>query len=411
LTLSLESLDSLETANSKQESHLAPILFALTLTRIVVNCIRRFPYVILSPLAAALGVPTSTIEATLSLQVAIGVTSPFTGLYIDRIGRKRVMLAAIGGLTFFASIGAFGQTTNLILFVLVAGGACKILFDPAMQAYIGDRVPYARRGMAIGITELAWAGSLFIMGPLAAYLITQVSVGAIFGVIAVGGAITFVLLAALVPADASVIHRREDGQPGRLRVLFATRPAVAMLIFAVLASIAAEVMTIVYERWFREVFLLSTVTLGTLSAVISAAEVGGEGTVITLSDRFGKRRLLILTTLAAGIIYLILPHTAGNLSLAVVVFFLMFLAFEISIVTSIPLATEVLPQARGTMLSANVAAISIGRAVGTLLGGWMFRTAGYSLNGTVAMILNLIAVVLIWRFVFDHEHPGHHKNT
>jgi hypothetical protein len=38
----------------------------------------------------------------------------------------------------------------------------------------------------------------------------------------------------------------------------------------------------------------------------------------------------------------------------------------------------------------------------------MFRTAGYSLNGTVAMILNLIAVVLIWRFVFDH---AHHKNT
>jgi predicted MFS family arabinose efflux permease len=60
------------------------------------------------------------------------------------------------------------------------------------------------------------------------------------------------------------------------------------------------------------------------------------------------------------------------------------------------------------MMSANIAALTGGRAVGTLLGGWMFRTAGYSLNGTVAMILNLIAVVLIWRFVFDH---AHHKNT
>jgi predicted MFS family arabinose efflux permease len=184
-----------------------------------------------------------------------------------------------------------------------------------------------------------------------------------------------------------------------------------MLAFAVLSSIAAEVMTIVYERWFREVFLLSTVTLGTLSAVISAAEVGGEGTVIALSDRVGKRRLLMLTSLAAGIVYFVLPLTAGHLSLAVMAFFLMFLAFEISIVTSMPLATEVLPQARTTMMSVNMAALTGGRAFGTLLGGWMFRTAGYSLNGTVAMILNMIAVVLIWRFVFDHAHVEHHKNT
>jgi predicted MFS family arabinose efflux permease len=252
---------------------------------------------------------------------------------------------------------------------------------------------------------------LFVIGPLAAYLITQVSVGAIFGVIAVGGAVTFVLLAALVPADEAVIHHREEGQPGRLRLLFASRPAIAMLAFAVLSSIAAEVMTIVYERWFREVFLLSTVTLGTLSAVISAAEVGGEGTVIALSDRVGKRRLLMLTSLAAGIVYFVLPLTAGHLSLAVMAFFLMFLAFEISIVTSMPLATEVLPQARTTMMSVNMAALTGGRAFGTLLGGWMFRTAGYSLNGTVAMILNMIAVVLIWRFVFDHAHVEHHKNT
>ena len=32
----------------------------------------------------------------------------------------------------------------------------------------------------------------------------------------------------------------------------------------------------------------------------------------------------------------------------------------------------------------------------------MFRTGGFTLNGTVALILNLIAAVLVWRFVLEH---------
>jgi predicted MFS family arabinose efflux permease len=65
-------------------------------------------------------------------------------------------------------------------------------------------------------------------------------------------------------------------------------------------------------------------------------------------------------------------------------------------------ATEALPTARGTMMSSNFAALAGGRAIGTLLGGWLFRTGGYALNGTLALLLNLIAALLIWRFVREY---------
>src|SRR5207245_4090367 len=128
-----------------------------------------------------------------------------------------------------------------------------------------------------------------------------------------------------------------------------------------------------------------------VSLVISAGEVGGEFFVIAISDRFGKRRLALVTILAVGLIYFVLPMLSGSLPLAIGGIFLMFFTFETSIVVLIPLATEVLPHARGTMLSVNVAALAGGRAVGTLLGGWMLRTGGFAMNGSVALILNLIA--------------------
>jgi predicted MFS family arabinose efflux permease len=396
-----------EIPEQAESARLAPTLAALTLARLMLNGARRFPYVILTPMAAALGVPRVTLEAALSLEWATGAISPFAGPYIDRLGRKTMMLVGIGSLAFFAGIAALGQVAGVILFAIVATGLSKVLYDPAMQAYIGDRTPYRLRGMAIGITELSWSGALFIFGPLAAFLIERATVSAIFAALAVGAALAFLLLTVLLPNDAPRhVHDSAGAHVGvLLRTLRDNKPAIALLIAAALMSVAAESMTIVYEAWLRQVFALSTVVLGTLSWAISLAEVTGEGVVIGVADRLGKRRLAIAGLVATGVCYFALPLTAGSLPAAVIALFLMFLTFEISIVVLIPVATEALPMARGTMMSSNVAALAGGRAIGTLVGGWLFRTGGYALNGTLALLLNLIAAALIWRFV--HEYASH----
>ena len=92
---------------------------------------------------------------------------------------------------------------------------------------------------------------------------------------------------------------------------------------------------------------------------------------------------------------------AGTSTIAVALLFLMFLFFEISVVVLLPLATEVLPQARGTMMSSYTTAFAAGNALGVLLGGWMFRAGGMRFNGIVALALSLTSALLIWRFVSD----------
>jgi DHA1 family inner membrane transport protein len=383
------------------QARLAPILTVLTLARLMINGVRRFPYVILTPMAEALGMERAALEYVLSAQWAVTILSPFAGIFIDRIGRKRMMLIGLGILTLCSTLAALGQSASLIVFALLAGGLSKIFYDPAMQAYIGDNVPYQRRGMAIGVTELAWSGSLFVMGPLAAFLIAQVTLNAIFVVIALGSGISLILLIVMLPAE-KILH--STGQPfyAKFGLLRANRSAVAMVAVAMLMSIGIESMSIVYEAWLRNVFLMSTIALGTLSLVFSAAEVTGEGFVIAVSDKWGKRLLVIAGLGATGILCFLIPYMQSEL-LSVGGLFLMFLAFEIAVVAQIPLATEVLPEARGTMLSMNIAGFASGRALGTLLGGWLFRSGGYGLNGLAGLMLNLIAAAIVWRFVVEHQ--------
>ena len=394
----------MSTAKTIHQERLVPTLAVVTFAKLMLNGARRFPYLILTPMAAALGVPRSTVEAALSAQWAVGIFSPLVGSAIDRVGRKRMMLIGMGGLTVFMAVSAVGQAAGIVLLGLVASGIAKIIYDPAMEAYIGDHTPYERRGMAIGITELAWSASLFVFGPLAVYLIVQASLGAIFAVLAGGSAFSVILLWRVVPADHPTEHHEQPKTniSEALRLL-AVPSVIALLVAGGFISIAAESISIIYEAWLRQSFGITTLVLGTVAWVFSAAEVTGEGVVIGIADRFGKRSLALVAIVATGIVYLMLPLLGTSEVTAVALLFFMYLFFEITVVVLIPVATEALPEARGVMLTAYIAAVSVGRAFGTLLGGWMFRTAGIGLNGIVAMTLSLISAALIWRYVVERR--------
>ena len=42
-----------------------------------------------------------------------------------------------------------------------------------MQAYLGDRVPYEKRGLPLALTELSWSLSFIIGVPLTGFLISK----------------------------------------------------------------------------------------------------------------------------------------------------------------------------------------------------------------------------------------------
>jgi predicted MFS family arabinose efflux permease len=165
-----------------------------------------------------------------------------------------------------------------------------------------------------------------------------------------------------------------------------------------LIAAANEIVAIVYGLWMEDSFGLHVAALGAASAVIGLAELGGEGLVASLSDRLGKRRSLAAGVLLSGLALLALPVLAVSLAGALAGLFLLYLTFEYTLVGTIPLMTEQVPQARSTLMATNIGALSLGRSLGALAGAPLFAL-GIQANALVAAALNLVALLLLIGFV------------
>ena len=163
-----------------------------------------------------------------------------------------------------------------------------------------------------------------------------------------------------------------------------------------LLMLANENMLAVYGEWMESAFGLQVAALGAITAVIGAADLSGEMLIALVSDRFGKRRMVLIAIAISAIGYAGLPWL-GRMGLTAALFglFVAFFGYEAAVVAGLLIISEVLPDARGTMISASIAASLLGRTVGALLGGLLWNAAGFELNGAVGGALNLLGMLLV----------------
>jgi predicted MFS family arabinose efflux permease len=261
---------------------------------------------------------------------------------------------------------------------LVVASFGKTLFDPAIQAYVGNNVSFERRGRVIGIIEIAWAGSTLIGIPALALVIDHVGLRNSFYLLALLGGVSWLLMGVIMPADQARSERQRAKRnflTGML-VLLKTKPAAGMLLFGFLVSAANDCLFVVYGAWFEQDFNVSIVALGFSTVAIGLAELLGESMTALFADRLGMKRAIILGPLMAISAYVLLPFIGKSLGLAMVGLFLVFLSFEFTIVTSFPLCTEVIPQARATMMAGYYAFAGVGRMAGVLCAGFLWSWGG-----------------------------------
>ncbi len=377
---------------------LAPLRGQLTLfliTRIILDTGFRMVYPFLPTFARALGVDISTISLAITARSSLGILSPFIGSAGDSIGRKSAMLM---GLSIFAG----GSLVILLwpsyigfLIALLLGYLGKIVFDPAMQAYLGDRVPYNLRGRAIAITEIGWSGAALVGLPIIGWIIYRSNWVAPFPILGILAALAAFFIWRTIPSDPAIDSER----PTLMRVLrtILSRPStLAALTVSLLINIGNESINVIYGVWLENSFGLQVVALGAASVLIGLAELSGVGLVARLADQLGKIRALSLGIISITVACLLLPFLGGSLIPALLGLFLFYLTFEFTFVTLISLFTELEPSARATLMATSITAAAGGRALGALIGPALFEInilASSAFGAAMAIIALPILIV------------------
>lgn len=386
---------------------LARSIVTVTLARLVVNMTRRFAHPFLPTLARELDVPLASVQNVVAVQGGMGITSPIFGGLAERYGRKRVMAGALVLLIAAATLGAIHPRYGVFAVVMIAFGLAKTLYDPAMQAYLSDRIPYTRRAVALGVTELAWAGGLIAAAPLAGFLLADAGLRAVMIVLALCALGALGALIWLLPPDVPV-RGAITGSPvsplSAWRILRRSPAALGAMAFALLISMGNETFYINYGAWMEASFDLEIGALGIVTIAVAAGEVAGEGIVIAAADRIGKRRMALIGAGLVAVCYALLPVIGATLPLALAGVFLLFLWVEVAIVAAIPIYSELLPDARAVMLAGTIGAASLGRLAGGALGGAVFNASGsFQAIGLLAAGLSLLAFAALWRYVIERE--------
>jgi predicted MFS family arabinose efflux permease len=231
-------------------------LAILLLSRLALNLQFRVVYPFLPAIARGLGVPLETASLLLAVRSLTGVAAPLYGLAGDRWGRRRMMLAGLGALVAGALAVAVSPEFGVALVAFALLGFSTASFVPAAQAYLGDNVPYERRGRVLGLLELAWGLSWLVGVPLSGFAIAGLGWRAPFWVIAGLGLLA--LAALLAGCRGCGAGRAVPSAGGRIRWAMVA-PALAVNCLLVAAN---ENVFVVYGAWLESRFGLAVTAIG-----------------------------------------------------------------------------------------------------------------------------------------------------
>jgi predicted MFS family arabinose efflux permease len=385
-----------------------PIRAASLSAMIVGRTLSNLPFRVTSPflptIARTLGISLTSAGALASVLGGMGILAPMMGRLSDHYGRRRLMQASLILLAVMSILAATSSNFNLALLAFAGFGLSKALYDPAMLAYLGDAVPYAQRGRVVALAELAWSAAWLFGVPLGGILIERAGMSALWWVVGVVAALTVAAIQWTVPPAHHRQQSSESAKAGQWRQLIKMPVVQAVAAVSFLMLFALDNVFILYGAYLEDRFGLTVQTLGLLSVVIAIAEFAAELGSAGLTDKIGKRRSVILGLGGFGVLVLLLPLAGGAAWLTILAFAAAIFIFEYTIVSFVPLVSEVVPAARATLLGIYIGALGAGRIIAPLVGTRLYEESGSLLASCIiSAIAAWLAAIVMWRGIAEQQ--------
>jgi multidrug resistance protein len=249
---------------------------------------------------------------TMGFALAQFVLSPVLGSLGDRIGRRPIILLALGGYAVVNIGFLFAPPTGTLMILRCLEGAVTAGLLPAAQATVGDVVPADRRAQGVGLV-MAGYGFGFILGPfIGGLLYDTLGYAAPFIASSSMGLIALVFAWFLVPE--TYVHVRQNKikvnstqsrqkvflkgyLPGHLTT-FIILMLVSFTLTFTFAFISPVMVFYVYDD-----LNFSATQFGLLVGVLGLAMVLGQIFLGGLSDKYGRKPIIVLGLIVSSIFY------------------------------------------------------------------------------------------------------------
>jgi len=353
------------------------------------NTAYRFVYPFLPVIARGLGVPLEQAALLVSVRHFSGLATPAVARLAGTGERQRKLI--VTGLVLFIAGAAVTALTSIYVGALIGFallGLAKPVFDVSSQSYVAARVPYERRARYLATFEFTWAGALLVGAPATGWLIARTDWSAPFIVFGALSLVALVVTRRFIDAD----RYETVGNGGRERF---TSSARRFLLVAGFFALASEMIVVVFGAWLEDSFGLTVLALGGAAFLIGASELAGESLTFAITDRIGKRRAVFTGLIVSAVGYALLVPASAHLGFGLAVLALALFGFEFTIVSSIPLASELMPGSRTRYLGWMVVAMSLARGVGAAVGPLLFDSFGIPGPAVAAVASAVVAGVIL----------------
>jgi MFS transporter, DHA1 family, multidrug resistance protein len=338
---------------------------------------------------------------------AMAITAPIWGLIADRYGRKPMLLRGLFGGAFVVALMGLASAPWQLLALRVLEGTLTGTVAAA-TALVATSAPRKRLGYALGMVQTAvFAGA---------------SVGPLFGGLAydrIGPRATFEMAAAMLFCGGVTVaffarerftrvakHAMMDEGQGRWRRL---QTSGAFLFTAAMLSMLAAIFVVRMIAMSMQPIIplfvdqlapdnpdvasVAGIVLGAagFTSALAAAYLG------RLGDRIGHRRVLAVSLLGAGLVYLPMAAVRDPWQLAALQALLGVAAGGL-IPSANALVAHLTPvERRGAIFGFTAALAAVGGFIGPLLGALLATSLGFRATFIAAGALMLgVAAMVIW---------------
>lgn len=346
-----------------------------------------------------LGLISAVLALTWGLAAIIG------GRLSDRWGQRRVLIPAV--VIFSLLVATSGLATGLFSLLAIRGlmGLAEGAYVPASIIATAQASKPSRVGMNVGIQQMAAPLVGLGFGPLIAVGLLKVlpSWHWVFAVVALPGLLLALVLARVLrDRPRQELPLAEQSQTAGWRQLIGLR-AVRVNTAIMVGSLTCLItLSAFMPSYLTDHLLLDTSTMGMVLASQGVGSCVGMVLVPALSDRFGRKPVMMIALLMELLALALLPNIGADpVQLFATLFIITFMNAGVLAITVGPLTSESVPASLASSATGIVVGVGeiVGGAVAPAVAGALAQQAGIAVIPIMALVAIGFAFVVTLLYV------------